>query len=50
MIYVYDGKNYALGEYQNAFKKVFKDELKDGKNYNINDLLKPSTDIWNKIN
>ena len=31
MIYVYDGKSYVLGEYRNAFKKVFKDELKDGK-------------------
>ena len=31
MTYVYDGKKYALGEYLNAFKNFFKDELKDGK-------------------
>ena len=31
MIYVYNGKNYALGEYGNAFKSFFKDELKDRK-------------------
>ena len=31
MIYVYYGTIHALREYENAFKKFLKDELKDGK-------------------
>ena len=31
IIYVYDGNNYALGKYRNAFKNFSKDELKDRK-------------------
>ena len=31
MLYIYKGRKYALGEYRNAFKNFFKDELKDGK-------------------
>ena len=31
MINVYERNNYALEEYQNAFKNFFKDKLTDGK-------------------
>ena len=31
MIYAYNGKGRALGEYQHAFKNFLKDQLKDGK-------------------
>ena len=31
VIYIYDRKSYALGEYRNAFKNFSKDELTQGK-------------------
>ena len=33
MINAYNGRNHALGEYQHAYKNLFKYELKDGKIY-----------------
>ena len=36
MINIYNGRSYALGDYQHAFKKFFKDELKDGKPFDKN--------------
>ena len=41
MINVYDGNNYALGEYRNAFENVLKDEVKKAKkNYILTKQVK----------
>ena len=48
MLYVYKGRKYALGEYRNAFKNFFKDELKDGKTLYI-DMISGKKRLINQM-